>query len=76
MKENNETRKDNVKQFIKETVYDLKGIALIALTGFIGYKVGHTICGFETEIGLQVMFKEDPELERRMRELIEKGKFK
>ena len=76
MKENNETRKDNVKQFIKETVYDLKGIALIALTGFVGYKVGYTICGLKTDLGLQVIFKEDPELERRMRELIEKEKCK
>ena len=76
MKENNETRKDNVKQFIKETAYDLKGIALIALTGFVGYKVGYTTCRYITDVGLQVMFKEDPELERRMRELIEKGKCK
>ena len=48
MKENNETRKDNAKQFIKETVYDLKGIALIALTGFVGYKVGYRISNLKT----------------------------
>ena len=72
MKENNETRKDNVKQFIKETVYDLKGIALIALTGFVGYKVGYRICNLENSLGLGVMFKEDPELEEKFLEAFTK----
>ena len=72
MKENNETRKDNAKQFIKETVYDLKGIALIALTGFVGYKVGYRISNLKTNLGLDVMLKEDPELEGKFLEAFTK----